>query len=389
MPRSKRRTSSTASASVLVWLRWCSAPQRIAPQSSGVQRSHEAEVRIRFVGVWDTVDAVGLPFHLADVLNSTVHRFKFPDYRLSPSVDRACHALALDDERHSFSPLLWEESAESGRADRAGLVRRRALQRRRRLPQTGPVARCARLDADGSRACGSAVRRARSSRQPERAGAVSRARQRRRQAVRSARRPRRVLPVEDPRHARALPGEGCDAGVAPERPRAHRARHRGLRARQPGAGRDRGVHRAGSRRGSGALSQRAANVHAVLDGLATRPREAAARHEGCPAARRDFVLRLPVTCTAVLLAAAGGTTCRRAAEPARDPARASDDSSAGCCRIRPGQLLAVGRTLAEDRSLAGWLVAGFLLAYVLSLVADRRMSAWFSGFWYRPPAEAS
>ncbi len=47
-----------------------------------------------------------------------------------------------------------------------------------------------------------------------------------------------------------------------------------------------------------------------------------------------------------------------------------------------GQLLAVGRTLAEDRSLAGLLVAGFLLAYVLSLVADRRMSAWFSGFWY-------
>ncbi len=65
------------------------------------------------MGVWDTVDAVGLPFHLADVLNSTVHRFKFPDRNLSSSVDRACHALALDDERHSFSPLLWNETGEA------------------------------------------------------------------------------------------------------------------------------------------------------------------------------------------------------------------------------------------------------------------------------------
>ncbi|HEX2225969.1 MAG TPA: DUF2235 domain-containing protein [Candidatus Binatia bacterium] len=68
------------------------------------------EVRIAFIGVWDTVDAVGLPFHIGDFLN-LFYRFKFPDYHLSPLVDRACHALAIDDERHSFHPLLWKELA--------------------------------------------------------------------------------------------------------------------------------------------------------------------------------------------------------------------------------------------------------------------------------------
>jgi uncharacterized protein (DUF2235 family) len=62
---------------------------------------------IHFVGVWDTVDAVGLPFHLAELINRTVYRFKFPDLHLGPVVRAACHALAVDDERHSFHPLLW------------------------------------------------------------------------------------------------------------------------------------------------------------------------------------------------------------------------------------------------------------------------------------------
>jgi hypothetical protein len=69
------------------------------------------EVRIAFIGVWDTVDAVGLPFHLSDVVNTVIYRFKFPDRKLSDRVERAYHALAIDDERHSFHPLLWEQGA--------------------------------------------------------------------------------------------------------------------------------------------------------------------------------------------------------------------------------------------------------------------------------------
>lgn len=65
--------------------------------------------KIAFIGVWDTVDAVGLPLPIADAVNSYVHQFKFPNHTLSPSVERAHHALAIDDEREAFHPLLWDE----------------------------------------------------------------------------------------------------------------------------------------------------------------------------------------------------------------------------------------------------------------------------------------
>jgi len=67
---------------------------------------------IRFVGVWDTVDAVGLPLHLGDLVNTFVYRFKFPDYKLSPQVREAYHALSIDDQRQVFAPLLWKEGGE-------------------------------------------------------------------------------------------------------------------------------------------------------------------------------------------------------------------------------------------------------------------------------------
>jgi uncharacterized protein (DUF2235 family) len=73
--------------------------------------SRHVEVRIRFMGVWDTVDAVGVPWHISDFINMTMHRFKFPDQKLPPFVDHACQALSLDDERQTFYPLLWEHDS--------------------------------------------------------------------------------------------------------------------------------------------------------------------------------------------------------------------------------------------------------------------------------------
>jgi uncharacterized protein (DUF2235 family) len=67
---------------------------------------------VHFVGVWDTVDAVGLPIGLADFINTFFWRFKFSDTSLSPHVGYACHALALDEARQSFAPVLWDEREE-------------------------------------------------------------------------------------------------------------------------------------------------------------------------------------------------------------------------------------------------------------------------------------
>ena len=95
------------------WLwRLISSPPKNAGEEFRGQHSVE-NVKIRFVGVWDTVDAVGLPFHLSDVLNATLYQFKFPDHKLSPIVERAAHALAIDDDRQSFHPLMWTETPET------------------------------------------------------------------------------------------------------------------------------------------------------------------------------------------------------------------------------------------------------------------------------------
>jgi uncharacterized protein (DUF2235 family) len=95
-----------------------------AKETETFRRLHcHGDEKIAFIGVWDTVDAVGMPFHLADVINAALYRFKFPDYRLSPRVERAYHALALDDERHSFHPLLWDQTEAAGpQSERDGQV---------------------------------------------------------------------------------------------------------------------------------------------------------------------------------------------------------------------------------------------------------------------------
>ena len=68
---------------------------------------------VRFLGLWDTVSAYGLP---VDEMTRGVNRWLFPlalpDHRLNDKVRRVCHALALDEERTTFHPELWTEEGE-------------------------------------------------------------------------------------------------------------------------------------------------------------------------------------------------------------------------------------------------------------------------------------
>jgi uncharacterized protein (DUF2235 family) len=66
-------------------------------------------LKMTFLGVWDTVDAVGMPFALGDFVNRVIYQFKFPTQTLSEHVQRACQALSVDDDRVSFAPVLWTE----------------------------------------------------------------------------------------------------------------------------------------------------------------------------------------------------------------------------------------------------------------------------------------
>lgn len=68
---------------------------------------------IRFLGLWDTVAAYGLPFdEMTRGISQWIMPLSLPDRALSDKVKRACHALSLDDERTTFHPRLWTEMNE-------------------------------------------------------------------------------------------------------------------------------------------------------------------------------------------------------------------------------------------------------------------------------------
>jgi uncharacterized protein (DUF2235 family) len=74
---------------------------------------------IRFIGAWDTVAAYGLPIEeMTRGVSQWLWPLELPDRELSPKVIRACHALALDDERTTFHPVLWDESNENAPSQR-------------------------------------------------------------------------------------------------------------------------------------------------------------------------------------------------------------------------------------------------------------------------------
>lgn len=65
-----------------------------------------ADLRIRYLGVWDTVGALGIPRVLPISLGLNA-RYQFHDTALSRSIDFARHAVAIDEKRAAFAPTLW------------------------------------------------------------------------------------------------------------------------------------------------------------------------------------------------------------------------------------------------------------------------------------------
>jgi uncharacterized protein (DUF2235 family) len=76
-----------------------------------VARHHNQWTKIKFIGVWDTVDALGLPIKSLSTLVDwfPFFRHKFHNLTLSESVEHARQALAIDDERLTFHPKIWDK----------------------------------------------------------------------------------------------------------------------------------------------------------------------------------------------------------------------------------------------------------------------------------------
>ena len=63
-------------------------------------------LNIKYIGVWDTVGALGVPKSMS-VASFVNRKHQFHDCDLSTFVSSARHAVAIDEKRRSFEPTLW------------------------------------------------------------------------------------------------------------------------------------------------------------------------------------------------------------------------------------------------------------------------------------------
>jgi hypothetical protein len=83
----------------------------------GLTKSAETvrhDVKIRFMGLWDTVDAYGFPLEEMRIAwDYLILPLSMRDRELSSKVLDAYHALSIDDERQTFHPVLWTEEGQA------------------------------------------------------------------------------------------------------------------------------------------------------------------------------------------------------------------------------------------------------------------------------------
>ncbi len=78
------------------------------------RRCHDV-APIRMLGCFDTVMALGLRLPLLWMLSEP--RFRFHDAHLGQGIEHGFHALALDETRAAFAPLLWDDDHAAGRIE--------------------------------------------------------------------------------------------------------------------------------------------------------------------------------------------------------------------------------------------------------------------------------
>ena len=90
--------------------------RKSAPRSAAAERFRQAysvETKIRFIGVWDTVGALGIPLSGMRMVGLVNRRWQFHDTDLSSRVESAYQAVAIDERRSAFRPTLWNQQAQA------------------------------------------------------------------------------------------------------------------------------------------------------------------------------------------------------------------------------------------------------------------------------------
>ncbi len=68
---------------------------------------HSQKTAIKFIGVWDTVGALGVPLKMFNKLNRK--KYEFHDVQLGQNIENACHAISIDEQRKPFKAALWSD----------------------------------------------------------------------------------------------------------------------------------------------------------------------------------------------------------------------------------------------------------------------------------------
>jgi uncharacterized protein (DUF2235 family) len=91
-------------------------PRKRGPDSQEAiefRDQYSRRISIDFLGVWDTVGALGVPIFGPRSLIAR-KRWSFHDMVLSRSVRNACHALSIDERRRAFKPAIWDYRSVPG-----------------------------------------------------------------------------------------------------------------------------------------------------------------------------------------------------------------------------------------------------------------------------------
>lgn len=81
----------------------------------GTDHRTKPVISVQYLGVWDTVGALGLP--VPQFIEKRINQeYGFHDTKLSTFVRNARHAVAADERRKTFSPTLWSNIDELRRA---------------------------------------------------------------------------------------------------------------------------------------------------------------------------------------------------------------------------------------------------------------------------------
>lgn len=91
------------------WKMYKSPAAQNKPEGSAATAFRKAHCyasrKVHFVGVWDTVGALGIPFSLMGLFDCDD---EFYDTKMGANVTFARHALAIDEQREDFQPTIWQ-----------------------------------------------------------------------------------------------------------------------------------------------------------------------------------------------------------------------------------------------------------------------------------------